>query len=609
MSFEGLKTALTKFHNFFSSRSIKSNFLIAFVFVALFPAVIINFFYYSMMHKEMEDKIQTYSNEIIRQVGQKIDYMLTQTELIEKQIIAVTIASDTSELYGELTPKEKLSLPYKTDKLITNIIRDFQPVSDAYIIEIHGNNYSSNMNRNFELLIKKPWMQNLYDIPPEGIVIPTHDNDYFDINKAGNTFPVISFVKKVNLKKSSNSSETGVVQVDLKYSAIKEIIDSAQIGERSFTLLLDRGGRVIFSENKEDFGRTIGEVAYNGVPVSDILGSSSLGKNNGPFVLEYGLANSQWNMITIMPTDSIFYQLNELKNLSIFIIGVSIIFAFVLSFALSGSVIKPIRRLVKTMKKVENGNFTVTMPEIKYKDLHVLSSSFNVMIKKIDILMKNMIEKETEKTNAQLKALQAQINPHFLYNTLEVVRSIAIENKVQSIAEISKALSKIFRYSINKEKEIVTVEEEIEHIKNYIKIQKFRFGDKLEMFYDLDEEALECKIPRFIIQPLVENSIFHGIETKMGKGAVVISVTKTEDDITIRVKDNGTGIPEKKLEVMNRALKEYGPEYLKENDTSFGIGILNVNIRLKLLFGSRCRLDITSVPLVETTVEIHMPSL
>lgn len=604
-----LKNCFAKPRTFLSSRSIRSNLLIALLFMALVPAAVINIFYYLMMHKEMNDKIQAYSSEVIRQVGQKIDTMLAQTELIQQQIVAMTITSGTSEYFGELSTEDKLSIPYKTDRMVTNIIRNFNPISDAYVIEINGNSYSSNMHANYELLLKEEWIRNAVDIPAAGIIIPTHYNYYHDINKADNMFPVISFIDKVNVSKGYDGNGVCIVQVDLKYSALKDIIDNAQIGEESFTLLLDESGRVIYSRNENDFGKTIENVNYNDIAVKALIEDPSLMKKNDVVLLTYKLTDSGWNMLTILPTDIMYRQLNKLSLVSLFTMIISLIAALVMSVILSRGITKPINKMVQIMRRVEEGDFGVTMPDMSYKDLHVLSSSFNIMLKKIDILMKNMVDKETEKTNAQLKALQAQINPHFLYNTLEVVRSIALENKIKSIAEIAKSLSKIFRYSINRNKEIVTLEEEIEHIRNYIKIQQFRFGNKLEAVFDIQEELMGCKIPRFIIQPLVENSVFHGIETKMDKGRIVVSVSKAEDIINIRVSDNGTGIPPDKLNSLNSALSEYGLEALKENDTSLGIGILNVNMRLKLLFGDRFRLKLTSTPLVDTTVEIQLPEI
>jgi len=597
----------TKLKYFFTTRTIQSTLLIVLILVALLPAAVINFYYYFMMHREVNDKIQAYSSEIVRQVGQKVDTMLAQTELIQQQIIAMTITSDTSDFYGELSAEEKLSLPYKTDRMIRSIIRAYEPISDAYIIEINGNNYSSNMHVNNELLMGKEWIRNAHEIPAVGIVIPTHYNDYYDITRNDNMFPVISFIKRVSIGKSPDFKKTGIVQVDLKYSALEEIIDNAQIGEESFTLLVDKNGSVIYSRNRDDIGKTIRDIIYNGFRISDLIESTSIMEKNKVVLLDYKLSNFEWRMLTILPSNILYRNLNELNNLSVLTMSISLIVTLILSFILSRGITKPINKMIETMKKVEGGDFTVSMPDISYKDLHVLSSTFNKMIKKINILMKNMVEKETEKTNAQLKALQAQINPHFLYNTLEVVRSIALENKISSIAEISKSLSKIFRYSINKHKEIVTVEEEIEHIRNYIKIQQFRFGNKLEAVFDIQSDALECKIPRFIIQPLVENSVFHGIETKMDKGRIIVSVSKTEDMINIMVSDNGTGIEADKLDSLNYALREYGMEALKENDTSLGIGILNVNMRLKLLFGDRCKLEIKSIPYVDTTVRIYMP--
>ena len=186
------------------------------------------------------------------------------------------------------------------------------------------------------------------------------------------------------------------------------------------------------------------------------------------------------------------------------------------------------------------------MPEFRNKDFNALSSGFNAMVDHIDLLIQKLLSKETETANARFFALQAQINPHFLYNTLETIRGIALKNKVESIAAITKSMSQIFRYSISNINDEVTLWKEFQHVYNYVSIQKYRYKDRLTVNFDLDEEVLQCKTIELIIQPLVENAICHGLEPQ--KSPVVINVVcrKDGEKIAITVNDNGMGIPKEK---------------------------------------------------------------
>ena len=259
------------------------------------------------------------------------------------------------------------------------------------------------------------------------------------------------------------------------------------------------------------------------------------------------------------------------------------------------------------MKKVGEGQLDISVPEFNNKDLQILSSSFNTMISKVNVLMKIIVEKESERINAQFKAFQAQINPHFLFNTLQVVRTIAMDNNVKSIADIAKSLAKMFRYSINRDNEIVTIGEEIEHVRNYISIQKYRYGEKFDVEYDLDDDVCKYKIIKFIIQPLIENAIYHGIETKRGRGHLRITARKHENTVIVKVIDDGIGIPEDKVNNINRAFQGFEYKEEKQEHGSIGIGITNVDSRIKLYYGKNYGLKIESSENSGTMVQITIP--
>ena len=218
---------------------------------------------------------------------------------------------------------------------------------------------------------------------------------------------------------------------------------------------------------------------------------------------------------------------------------------------------------------------------------------------------------EGSKKHAEYLALQNQINPHFLYNTLEGIRSEALIEGVDSIANMTEALATFFRYTISNVDKLVTLEAEINNVKNYYKIQQFRFGDKLELSMDFEvndyEEILQWKIPKLTLQPIFENAIFHGVERKIGKGILNLKVSATSQRLIIIISDNGVGMEEERVKKLNQKLRGATLEYMKEDGGEKGIALLNVNNRIKLIFGDEYGIYIYSKIGAGTDVEITLP--
>jgi two-component system sensor histidine kinase YesM len=228
-------------------------------------------------------------------------------------------------------------------------------------------------------------------------------------------------------------------------------------------------------------------------------------------------------------------------------------------------------------------------------------------LSEIDHLINKVNDIRLKQKEAELNSLQNQINPHFLYNTLESIRGAALHNGLQEIASMSKALSLLFRYSIS-DTVLVSIKEEVQHLENYMSIQNFRYENKFDLVYSIPPELYGYKILKLTLQPLIENSIKHGLEMKLGKGVIKIDIMCLDNNIKININDNGIGIPSRKVDELNRSLAK--DEYASDNDgaerTGTGIGVRNVNSRIRLYFGSQYGLKFRDV-LVGTTVEITLP--
>jgi two-component system sensor histidine kinase YesM len=268
---------------------------------------------------------------------------------------------------------------------------------------------------------------------------------------------------------------------------------------------------------------------------------------------------------------------------------------------MSARISKPIKRLERSMAKVEQGDFDIHIQVSGKDEVGRLSRRFNLMVSRIGQLRDQIIEEQETKRKNELEVLQAQINPHFLYNTLNsVVRMAGVGRKEEVITMIT-SLSKFFRISLSKGKTIITVQEELEHVRNYLIIQKMRFKNKFEFEIEAEEAVLACKTLKLILQPIVENAIYHGIESMADVGHIRITAAAVEDRLCLRVQDNGLGIPPQKLQQL---LTGVGVGKAGEAP---GVGLRNVHERVKLYFGDTYGVQVESQLEEGTAVTIWIP--
>lgn len=323
----------------------------------------------------------------------------------------------------------------------------------------------------------------------------------------------------------------------------------------------------------------------------------------------------QGKIISIFLEKELFSELEEVQLNSAFITGIALLILGFLSFIVIQNIIKPLRTMMEYMSTVSNGNLKNLKKRINLEgsaEITTLSSEFNNMMDTIDTLTYQLVSTSTQlykneisKKESELIFLQSQINPHFLYNTLESIKGIAAARNVPEIWDMTRALSQIFRYSIKGSNE-VTFDEELNIIKSYIKIQQIRFSNRFLVKYSINDSTLDCKIPKMILQPIVENAIYHGLEPKEGIGILSISgFFNNDSDLMIVIKDNGMGIDEETLTKLNEELQDDDKNSILSTKTR--IGISNVNNRIKILYGLGFGLFIHSELDKGTEVTIKLP--
>lgn len=311
-----------------------------------------------------------------------------------------------------------------------------------------------------------------------------------------------------------------------------------------------------------------------------------------------------WFFILAMTITFIVIALKTHRFFSIPII--CLIFFFLISYSFYKWVYLPYKETKKVLELFISEYTMQGIYDLRYPYTSEIEAAFN----KTKSMLKNEELINATKKQAQYMALQNQINPHFLYNTLEGIRSEALIHGLDSVADMTKALATFFRYTISNMEKLVTLKSELSNIENYFFIQKYRFEDRMELIIKENEDyesALTCMIPKLTLQPIVENSIIHGIERKTGKGTIIIETHITEKRLLISVSDDGVGMDKEKLKKLNQKINLMSLEYINKDHTEGGIAIVNVNNRIKLLFGEQYGIHIYSAEGLGTDVEIVIP--
>lgn len=573
---------------FLPRRTIRLELIVTLICTALIPVVIVNMYYYNMMNEFTKEKVKAYNIEIIRQVGEKLDSLVSEMEIAKKQTVEFLITSGVFDNYGYKTPMEKIDTIKKTENLLSGLGHSFTGISYAYLSGYDGQIYSVNPNCDKEKLANEYWIKSAANQEFWDIIIPTHNADYYNIFDSKSYMPVVSFVKKITWHGKSNF--VSVIQIDLKYSVIKRIIESVDMGINSFMLILDESNKIIYCPDEMSLGKDAKNIVYKGTNIADLDNPASNRKDLNVFTIEYNIANTDWKLIGVISTDNMFTKLKEITDISLVIILISVAFSFLVSYILSKGITRPITRVIKRMKMVGEGQFDINIPETKNEDLKELSISFSKMVNQIELLMKDMIVKEKEKTRLELEALQTQINPHFLYNTLNTIKWMAImEKPYQSLTNAIMCLGKILKYSYEGCDNFIRIRDEVDFLKNYIYIQRVRFGEEIQVKFEIDEMLYDFYILKFTLQPIIENSIIHGLAGKKDKGEIIIRGAAACDKLVLGVEDNGVGTG------------------LSMKEMFTGLGINNVYTRIILNFGEEYGLNIESSLGIGTKVTITLP--
>ncbi|SEA32937.1 two-component system, sensor histidine kinase YesM [Thalassobacillus cyri] len=569
--------------------SLRTKLLVMFILLTVIPLIIVGMVSYVKSIHIISQNASTSAQLQASQASQQINVIFEDVQRfteIGNQESTVQFLLSTDNSYEDA----------KDILIMFDFYRKIYPhsdnIRDIKIFNLDGRviSESDGVNQLERIPKNDPKFKNLLLREEQSIIIPTTINDT----------PVISITSSVI---SEITGEViGFINILVDATAIEQILNETSLGDTGSFYIESEFGESIFFPTKSKPGR------------ASITNREMIRKTNSGVIMNQSgttatvfdtVDSTGWKVIGQAPVKEIMSEANEIRTLIVVTVVCSILFTITLYYFISLRMIRPIRHLKEKMKLASDGNLDVKVYNESSDEIADLSNSFNIMISKIKSLLQQSLEEQKQLTNAEFRALQNQINPHFLYNTLDNIIWMAESKKSTEVIEMTTALSRFFRITLSGGKDWITIEDELEHIRSYLVIQKIRYRDILYVSFHINEQILPHKILKLTLQPLIENAIYHGIKNQRGKGLIIIKGDFDLDgNIRIEIIDNGQGIKEERL----NEIQEQLDRGLPMRGGNSGIGMYNVQQRIQLFFGKAYGLTVNSRYGGGTIISLTIPA-
>ena len=540
------------------------------------------------------------------------------SNMVAERIIEKKVTDSTGKIL--LQVEEKMDSFYSdmegisTSLLYSPTVQTFMSSNDPLsmilmnneIISVFNNTITLKENiRGIQLFNKKGTMiAGIGAGTGESVQLPVAITQYSGLLQNPNTNETSTYysitIPIYNLKSTVFKDYRGTSVFVMDVKNFGEILKGGKITKSSRLLLLDQNNKIMANEGNS--------------PNFDVFRLEDWKNDKRYIVQTISLSRTGWKLISVIPKNELLQELDTVKRLNIATYMIMFCMLCLFLFIFSTRILRPIRAIMDFMKSYPRIGQDSRLNVVYHNEIGVLGINLNRMLDKIDTLSKEIqltqkqkYEIEIAKKQMEISAFRNQINPHFLYNTLECIRAMAFYYKVQDIADISASLSNMFRYAV-KGNDFVTIRDEIAHVNEYAKIIEFRFMGRMQITIEADEDILGMTTLKMLLQPIVENAVFHGLEKKIDNGVIQIKLKKmNQNHIQYEIQDNGYGMEEERLEKLLYHLRQFDKEDQSERDVNHGIGLSNIYRRMKLFYGDAAEMTIESTLHVGTTVTVTFP--
>ena len=504
----------------------------------LFILFLSSIFYYTSKYIIMNKEIE-YTNKNVMSTSR---YITLYVEKLQNIINLLSVNADVRNFLTLGNNNSKKSI----EKMVYSILDNNKGIKNITVIGKNGSIISSDKNNDMKIsanMMKEKWYVDAINNSDMPVFNPVRKDEDSSMNS--NSW-FLSISRDI---KNSKGENLGVIVFDIKYEMFERYLRSNAFGRQSDSIIIDNHGNVIYYRDVKCFADK-----------KCLEKFSEKNKNKDTYLYETQIENTNWNLRSLANTNDLVTLKKNFSHIVIIIFLVSLAFSSIITFIVITKILRPLIKLENHMQNFENNLREFHLSEKTGYEIQNLVEHFNVMVEKIKYLREY-----------EIKALHSQINPHFLYNTLDTIIWMAEFEDNEKVISITKSLANYFRLSLSNGHEKIPLKDEIMHTKEYLFIQKQRYEDKLSYFFNIEDESLlSIEVPKIIIQPIVENSIYHGIKNLSGNGIITIDVYKENSTVNISVKDNGIGFEKAKQ--------------FKKSKTG-GVGTQNVDKRIKFYYG------------------------
>ncbi|OMF93586.1 sensor histidine kinase [Paenibacillus sp. FSL R7-0337] len=575
---------------------MRTRLLLLFTMLTLLPLSVQGMVTYRHFSSTLNEKTKQYTVDVAGQANANLDRLLKDLErlslmpLYDEQVLSILAKYDGPMGSGTWA----LSDDYQKMKLYTSA----QAYDRPEIRGIHLLSNSGTLFSNVEPLAVNTswdarhdeWFSALTRSDGEWIILPPHRPSYY----AGTDPSSYISVARV-IKEPRTLRRLGYILIDAKQSAFGSVFAKLKIEESTNLMIIDGDQRLLYEQKPDNGQSAYGKLMGSG-RINELHGGERerLGGTDYLFISH----KSPYSGLSIIGLTPIGVMLKESRAMMIFTLWLALfclVTVLLLAYAVSYRITLPLVELKSNMSRVERGDFNKRVSPLGGDEFGQLGRGFNKMMDEINRLFHEVLVTRLREKEAELSALQSQINPHFIYNTLESINMMAVQRRHDEVSDMVSALGKLLRYTIDKAGRLVSLGEEIAFVDSYVRIQQIRFGGKLTVHNEIEEEVLHLRIPKLTIQPLVENAIEHGIAERE-EGTIWVSALRFDNELLITVRDDGNGLEEEALTALNREIEQDPSMNSLRRSEEESLGLRNIGQRIKLLYGEGGSLTVDGSP-------------
>lgn len=569
---------------------IRTELIWSHIFIALIPFILMGIAGIVFSVKEAEKNVNQHTTQTVQQISRTLDiYMNDIEKVVDMMVYTIEEVGPTKGRGWANTEdliEEEMSRLMKTHNEIAGVL--YASADNRYI--------STGMSRiSRDEFQKEHWYQKACQDGNRIHIISDVTGRNIMTDAAYSVDDVFSVVKAVH--NPLTGEICGVLLLDIRHTIISEAIQDALVGSSGFAFVLDDTDRVVYAP--------INEVVYRIRPEwlqdeSEALNAGLLGKR---YHIRFRTSDlTGWKVVSVTSYIEVMRDINQMILLYSIMLAMTLFLVFYVSVRLSDTITRPVVELRNIMKEAEKGDLSLRFEGAGQDEITELGHNFNHMIGRIQELLIRVYEEEEAKRQAQLKIVQEQFKPHFLYNTLDTINWMARDHGADDIVKLVEALTNVFRISLSKGKDFITIKEEISYISSYLYIQQIRYGEKVHYEIETDESCDLVEIPKLILQPLVENAIYHGVKLRRCAGHLKVSIQRIEDRIALSVQDDGKGMNAENTEKLRRMF-----DADRKSGDGGGFGLFYVKERLYLRYRKAYSVEVESAEEQGTKITIWIP--